>query len=187
MTSTAQRGADLPASSDLATRAKTLVALLDEHADYADEQGRLHQDVVDAFHRERLFLMWVPKELGGSELNPVESLDVLANVVVRRCLGRLGADGRQPVDRYRCRLPRRLRGRRDVRRRPVAGDRRAGHPARYGLRSTAGTCCQRIVELRLRPQHGTHIHTLGIIEETGEPRIFVSRWSRPSCSSTTGT
>ena len=69
---------ELKATSDLAQRAKSLVPLLDQHAQWTDEHGRLHDDVVDAFHREGMFLMWVPKELGGFELNPVESLDVLA-------------------------------------------------------------------------------------------------------------
>src|SRR5687768_14798737 len=69
---------ELKTSSDLAQRAKDLVPLIDQHAAWTDENGRLHDEVVAAFHREGMFQMWVPKELGGFELNPVESLDVLA-------------------------------------------------------------------------------------------------------------
>jgi alkylation response protein AidB-like acyl-CoA dehydrogenase len=69
---------ELKTSSDLAQRAKGLVPLIDQHAAWTDENGRLHDEVVAAFHREGMFQMWVPKELGGFELNPVESLDVLA-------------------------------------------------------------------------------------------------------------
>lgn len=69
---------ELKATSDLAQRARALVPLLDTYAQWTDENGRLHDEVVEAFHREGMFQMWVPKELGGFELNPVESLDVLA-------------------------------------------------------------------------------------------------------------
>ena len=43
---------ELRANSDLAQRAKSLVPLLDEHAAWTDTHGRLHDDVVDAFHRD---------------------------------------------------------------------------------------------------------------------------------------
>ncbi|HWM22872.1 MAG TPA: hypothetical protein VNO51_24475, partial [Ilumatobacteraceae bacterium] len=73
-------GAELTAGSVLAERARALVPLIDEYAEFADEKGELALPVVDALHRDRLFAMWVPEVLGGSELNPVDSLEVLANV-----------------------------------------------------------------------------------------------------------
>jgi alkylation response protein AidB-like acyl-CoA dehydrogenase len=173
MTSTDPLGASLPASSDLATRAKTLVPLLDQHADYADAEGRLHQDVVDAFHRERLFLMWVPKDLGGFELNPVESLDVLAIVsygdasagwVLMAASLSIGTGaaylGDSAVaemfvdDRY-----------------PVI----AGQGTRPGSATTVdgGYLLSGSWSFASGLLHGTHIHTLAIIKETGEARIFV--------------
>ncbi len=71
-------GSLLRTSSKLAERAKALLPLIDKFADYSDEEGQLAPDVVDAFHEAGLFKMWVPEELGGSELGPVQSLDVLA-------------------------------------------------------------------------------------------------------------
>lgn len=63
--------------SPLGERAKALAPLADQHGAYADEQGQLHPDLVDALHDNGIFGMWVPKELGGSECTPVESLDVI--------------------------------------------------------------------------------------------------------------
>src|SRR5579872_3759124 len=78
MTDIATLGAHLPTSSVLAQRAKQLLPLLDQHAAYSDQEGRLASEVVDALRRDRLVLMWTPKELGGFELDPVQSLDLLA-------------------------------------------------------------------------------------------------------------
>ena len=62
---------------DLLAEAQRLEALIDEHAAEGDERGRLSDPVVDALHDARIFGMWVPKELGGSELDPVSSLKVI--------------------------------------------------------------------------------------------------------------
>jgi alkylation response protein AidB-like acyl-CoA dehydrogenase len=166
-------GASLPTSSDLAARAKSLIPLLDQHAAYADDEGRLHQDVVDALHRERLFLMWTPKDLGGFELSPLESLDVLAIVAYGdasagwvlmaaslaigtgaaylgdAAVAELFADGRYPVI--------------------------AGQGTRPGTATTAdgGHRLSGSWGFASGLLHGSHIHTLGIVEETGEARIFV--------------
>ena len=64
----------------LAERARALVPFIDEYADFADEKGGLAQPLVDALHRDGLFAMWVPEVLGGSELNPVDALEVIANL-----------------------------------------------------------------------------------------------------------
>ena len=65
------------ARTDLAKRAVALLPLLDEHQGYGDEHGELAPEVVAAFHRDGMFQMWVPEQLGGSELGPVDSLEVL--------------------------------------------------------------------------------------------------------------
>src|SRR4051812_102136 len=62
---------------DLLAEAQRLEGLIDEHAAEADERGRLSDPVVDALHDAGLFGMWVPKVLGGSELDPVSSLKVI--------------------------------------------------------------------------------------------------------------
>jgi alkylation response protein AidB-like acyl-CoA dehydrogenase len=74
MTDIGTLGAHLPTSSALSQRAQKLVPLLDQHAAYADQEGRLAAEVVEALRREALFLMWTPKELGGFELDPVQSV-----------------------------------------------------------------------------------------------------------------
>jgi alkylation response protein AidB-like acyl-CoA dehydrogenase len=53
------------------------VPLLSERAEVAEQQGALTDDVVAAFHRDGLFAMWVPRSLGGAELDPLRSLEVL--------------------------------------------------------------------------------------------------------------
>jgi alkylation response protein AidB-like acyl-CoA dehydrogenase len=73
----AQLGAQLGARSVLAERARDLVPLVDKHADFADEEGVLADDVVAALHRDGLFGLWVPEVLGGSELDPLGSLEVI--------------------------------------------------------------------------------------------------------------
>src|SRR5215510_4907108 len=65
----------------LVERAKIVAKIADEHAEYGDREGRLAQPVADAFHREGLLGMWVPRSVsGGAELNPVSSLEVIENV-----------------------------------------------------------------------------------------------------------
>jgi len=73
-------GDSLTRDSILAERAKALVPMLDEEADFADEHGELSPAAVDALHREGLFKLWVPEKLGGDELDPVHSLEVLENL-----------------------------------------------------------------------------------------------------------
>jgi hypothetical protein len=55
----------------LVERSKDVAAIADTHADEGDRIGQLSPPVVDALHRERILAMWVPKALGGSELDVV--------------------------------------------------------------------------------------------------------------------
>ena len=166
-------GSHLHASSPLAERAKALVPLIDENAEYADEHGELAPAVVEAFHRDGLFTMWVPEKLGGSELGPLESLDVLAItsyadasagwVQMASCLsigtgaaylGDSAVAEMFTVDRY-----------------PVI----AGQGTRPGTATPTegGHLVTGSWSFASGLKHGTHIHTLAIIDATGEPRIFV--------------
>ena len=65
------------ADADLVAAAKDLVPLVDARAAAAEELGALTDDVVEALHETGLWAMWVPRELGGGELEPVASLEVL--------------------------------------------------------------------------------------------------------------
>jgi alkylation response protein AidB-like acyl-CoA dehydrogenase len=157
----------------LSERAKALVPLLDEYAEFGDEQGELAAEVVDALHRDALFGLWVPAVLGGSELDPVSSLEVIENlsygdpsagwVVMAASLSigtgaaylgdeaieEMFGDGRMPVI--------------------------AGQGTRPGSATTTdgGFLLSGAWSFASGIKHASHIHTLGIIEETGEPRIFV--------------
>src|SRR3954466_14474886 len=66
--------------TDFPERARRVGVLANEHAHAGDKNGRLADAVVAALHREKLYGMWVPRELGGAELTPVESLQVIENV-----------------------------------------------------------------------------------------------------------
>src|SRR5262245_55685157 len=66
-----------PEVSDLPGRARSLVPLLDRDAEAGEERQALTDEVVDALHREGLWGMWVPRALGGAELDPVPSLEVI--------------------------------------------------------------------------------------------------------------
>ena len=123
-------------------------------------------------HEHGLFGMWVPRSLGGAELDPLSSLrDPGARR--GRPLHSVGRHGRGAGHGDGRGVSRRRSRRRDVRRGAlpvVAGQ--GTRPARRWATATA-TCS---------PGHGASprassmrkwIHTLGIVEETGQPLIFV--------------
>jgi alkylation response protein AidB-like acyl-CoA dehydrogenase len=67
-------------ANDLVAAAKDVSALASSTAAEAEAQGRLADELVDAFHRSGLWAMWMPTELGGSELEPIASLEVLEQI-----------------------------------------------------------------------------------------------------------
>jgi alkylation response protein AidB-like acyl-CoA dehydrogenase len=71
---------DQDAAADAVERARSLYSLLDVQADASEALGRLTDDIDDALHDNGLYGMWVPKSLGGLELDPVTSLSVLEAV-----------------------------------------------------------------------------------------------------------
>jgi indole-3-acetate monooxygenase len=68
---------DRPARPDLVAAARGLSPLADARAADAEARGALTDDVVEALHDTGLWAMWVPRSLGGSELEPVPSLEVV--------------------------------------------------------------------------------------------------------------
>jgi len=158
---------------DLPERAQRVGALASEHADYGDKNGRLAEPVVEALHREGLLAMWVPKALNGAELDPVSSLEVLENVsygdpsagwVLMAASLAIGTGAAYLGDAAVKQL--------------FSGKRL---PVIAGQGTRPGTAVPEKNGFRLSGswsfasgiKHGTHIHTLGIIQGTGEPRIFV--------------
>jgi alkylation response protein AidB-like acyl-CoA dehydrogenase len=174
MTHIGNLGAHLPISSALAERAGQLLPLLDQHAPYADQEGRLAPQVVDALRRDGAFLMWTPKELGGVELDPVQSLDLLAITsygdasagwVLMAASLAIGTAGAYLGDSAVSEL--------------FAGGK---HPVIAGQGTRPGTARRVPGGYELSGSwsfgsgllHSTHTHSLAIIADTGEARIFVT-------------
>jgi indole-3-acetate monooxygenase len=164
---------DLPTSSPLAERAKALLPLIDSSAEYADTAGELAPDLVEAFHRDGLFKMWVPEVLGGSELDPLKSLDVLAIT----SYGCSSAGWVQMAASLSIGTGAAYLGDTAVKEMftettyPVI----AGQGTRPGkaVPTEGGYLLSGSWSFASGLKHGSHIHTLAIITTTGEPRIFV--------------
>lgn len=160
-------------SADFPSRARRVAAVADEHADASDKQGQLAAPVVEALHREGLFGMWVPTSVrGGAELDPVPSLEVIEHlaygdpstgwVLMASALANgtgaayLGDAAVQEL--FGASMP------------VIAGQgTRPGKAVPQG----GGYALTGSWSFASGIKHATHIHTLGIIETTGEPRIFV--------------
>jgi alkylation response protein AidB-like acyl-CoA dehydrogenase len=65
---------------DAVERARSLQSLADEQAGASEELGQLTKDIDDALHEQGLYGMWVPKSIGGLELDPLTSLEVIEAV-----------------------------------------------------------------------------------------------------------
>lgn len=159
--------------SDLVDRARRVAELANEHADYGDEHGQLAEPVVEALHGEGLLGMWVPRSLGGAELDPISSLQVIENLaygdpsagwVLMAAALAIGSGaaylGDDAVDEL------------------FGGDRLpviAGQGTRPGtaVPTDGGFLLSGSWSFASGIKHGTHIHTLGLIQGTNEPRIFV--------------
>ena len=156
---------------DLPARAKAVAALADEYADAGDQQGQLATPVVEALHREGLYGMWVPRSMrGGSELDPVSSLEVIENLsygdpsagwVLMASALAIGTGAAYLGDAAVEEL--------------FAGE---GLPVIAGQGTRPGTAIPRPGGFLLSGswsfasgiKHGTHIHTLGIVEDKRTPR-----------------
>ena len=73
-------GATLQATTELAGRARDIVEFVDAHATYGETHGRLAPEVIDRLLEADLLRIWVPEELGGAELDPRRSLEVIENL-----------------------------------------------------------------------------------------------------------
>jgi alkylation response protein AidB-like acyl-CoA dehydrogenase len=128
---------------------------------------------VAALHREGLYGMWVPRSLRGAELDPIGSLQVIENVaygdpsagwVLMAAALAIGTGAAYLEDAAAEEL--------------FSGERL---PVIAGQGTRPGTAVPQAGGFRLSGswsfasgiKHGTHIHTLGVIEGTGEARIFV--------------
>jgi alkylation response protein AidB-like acyl-CoA dehydrogenase len=158
----------------LPDRARRVAKIANEHAAYGDEHGQLAPPVVDALHREGLFGMWVPRSVkGGAELDVLSSLQVIENLaygdpstgwVLMAAALAIGTGaaylGAEAVAELfgGSRLP------------VIAGQ---GTRPGKAVPKDGGFVLSGAWSFASGIKHGTHIHTLGVIEGTGEPRIFV--------------
>jgi alkylation response protein AidB-like acyl-CoA dehydrogenase len=179
MTTVAQRDVASPAvvraadGLSLLERARLVQPLLQQHAAGNDEAGQLDPEVVQALRQNDFFGMWVPIELGGSELDPVRSLEVIEAlaygdasaswVTMAVCLA-TGAAGAYLPDSALPTL--------------FAGDHFpaiAGQGTRPGraVATEGGFHLSGSWSFGSGLKHSAYIHTLGTVEGTGETRIFI--------------
>ncbi|OZM81330.1 acyl-CoA dehydrogenase family protein [Pseudonocardia sp. MH-G8] len=159
--------------ADLITAARGLQPLLRENAAAGEAAGQLTAPVVDALHDAGLFGMWVPAPLGGAELDPVSSLEVVqalaeadpsaAWVTMAAALA-TGTGGAYLGDEAVAEL---FGGPRF----PVV----AGQGTRPGraVRDDGGYRLSGSWGFASGIKHASWIHTLAVVEETGDPLIFV--------------
>jgi alkylation response protein AidB-like acyl-CoA dehydrogenase len=162
------------AIADLPARARAVGRIAGEHADAGDQQGYLSEPVVAALRQNGLYGMWVPRSIpGGAELDVISSLEVIENVsygdpsagwVLMAAALAIGT-GASYLDEPAVEA--------------LFGGGRLPIIAGQGTRP--GTAVRQAGGFRLSGswsfasgiKHATHIHTLGLVEGTGEPRIFV--------------
>lgn len=160
--------------ASLPERAREIAVIASENAEFADKQGQLAEPVIEALHANRMFGMWVPRTVpGGAELDPVSSLETIANLahgdpsaawVMMAASLAVGTGAAYLED--------------DAVDELFGGERMpviAGQGTRPGkaVSVDGGFRLTGSWSFASGIKHGTHIHTLGLIEETGEPRIFV--------------
>jgi alkylation response protein AidB-like acyl-CoA dehydrogenase len=162
-----------PDGAELIRVAAALATLADERAEDAERQGALTDDVVAAMHDDGLFAMWVPRSVGGSELNPLDSLAVLEALsygdpstgwVLMAAAIATGVAGAYLADDAVAEL--------------FAGERVpviAGQGLRPGraVKRDGGYELSGEWSFASAVRHATHIHTGGAVDPGGEMRIFV--------------
>ncbi|MEO8466004.1 MAG: acyl-CoA dehydrogenase family protein [Gammaproteobacteria bacterium] len=159
---------------NVAERVQRVANLARENAATSEALGQLAPPVVDALHNEGLLGMWVPKSVhGGLELDPLSSLEVIEKVaygdpsagwVLMAASLAIGTGAAFLKD--------------DAVKEMFGGDRLpviAGQGTRPGkaVPNGNGFNLSGAWSFASGIKHGTHIHTLGLIEGTNEARIFV--------------
>jgi alkylation response protein AidB-like acyl-CoA dehydrogenase len=159
---------------DLVERSKAVGRIADQHAEFGDREGRLAEPVVEALHRDGLFGMWVPSSVhDGAELDPVSSIGVIENLaygdpstgwVLMAAALAIGTGAAYLEDAAVAELFGKDRL-------PVI----AGQGTRPGnaVPTKGGFTLSGSWSFASGIKHGTHIHTLGLVQGTHDARIFV--------------
>ena len=177
---TANGTTTLNQDTELIERARSIRPLLEENAAWGDEHGELAPPVVDALHEGRFFSMWVPQSMGGYELSPTKSLQVIAELAygdastawVLMAAGlAVGTGAAYLGDAAAEEL---FSGERS----PVI----AGQGTRPGtaVAENGGYSLSGSWQFASGIKHSAWIHTAAIVEGSDPPdyRIFCCRWSR---------
>ena len=165
--------ATITSDTSLVESGRRLAPLIREHDTYGDTHGELAPAVINAFHEAGMFGMWVPEVLGGSELDPLSSLELVEQVSYEDpatgwvLFAASVAPGAAGVF-----LP-------DGGAQRVFGGNRL--PAMAGQGTRAGTAVRVEGGHRLSgswnfasgSRHSDFIFTLAVVEDTHEPRLFV--------------
>src|SRR3954453_353427 len=174
MTTTSGETASSHRTGDaLVAPAHGLAPLVLENAARSEAAGQLVAPVADALHEKRMFDMWTPRELGGAECDPLQSLEIVSTLAaadpttawvhMAACVA-IGTGGAYLQDEA---VKEMFSGERS----PVV----AGQGTRPGkaVRDGDGFRLSGDWSFASGIKHSQWIHTLGIIEETGQARIFV--------------
>jgi alkylation response protein AidB-like acyl-CoA dehydrogenase len=158
----------------LAEGVQRVASLARDNAARSEEIGQLAEPVVDAMHKEGLLGMWVPRSVhNGLELDPLASIEVIEKVsygdpsagwVLMAASLAIGTGAAYLKDA----AVKELFG---GERLPVI----AGQGTRPGkaVPKNGGFLLTGAWSFASGIKHGTHIHTLGLIDGTNEARIFV--------------
>ncbi|MEU1724906.1 acyl-CoA dehydrogenase family protein [Actinomadura sp. ATCC 39365] len=155
-------------------RARDLRPLIESEAAEAEALGRLTEPVVAALHEAGLFGIWLPAPLGGSELSPSELLalfeeltyaDASTGWVIMATTLENGTAGAYLGD--------------DAVEQIFGGPRT---PLFAGQGTRPGTAVREDGGFRLTGRwsfasampHAQYVHSLGVVEGTGEERIFIT-------------
>lgn len=164
----------ISSSTSLLEAGRELAPLIREHSGYGDVHGRLAPEVADAFRAANFFGMWVPEELGGAELDPLSALELVERVSYEDAASGwvlfAAAVGTAMPGFY---LP-------DEGAAAIFGDGRRPSMAGQGTRAGRAVAVDGGFKLSgswnfaSGVRHATHIYTLGVVEGTNEPRLFVA-------------
>jgi alkylation response protein AidB-like acyl-CoA dehydrogenase len=157
----------------LVAEAYAIAPFLRENAAASEAQGKLVDAVADALHDTRLYGIWTPRELGGAECDPISSLEIVqtlaaadastgwVHMTTSLAIGTGGAFLQEEA----------VRAMFSGERFPVV----AGQGTRPGKAVTDGDGFRLSGDWSFASgiKHSQWIHTLAIIEETGQRRIFV--------------
>ncbi|GGS62898.1 acyl-CoA dehydrogenase family protein [Nonomuraea spiralis] len=155
-------------------RARDLRPLIEREAAEAEALGRLTDPVVEALHEAGLFGIWLPAPLGGAELSPAELLAVFEELsyadastgwVVMATTLENGTGGAYLGDEA---VEHIFRGPRT----PLF----AGQGTRPGtaVREDGGFRLSGRWSFASAMPHAQYVHSLGVVEGTGEERIFIT-------------